>query len=158
MSTGVTTERLFTLGSNEIDLIAESPEALTALIDYHDRQETLAGAIGYVKSARFHEDRASELRRFRVDAETKRAERAGETPSTAVPQPAPDAGGEWRVESEPIHGHRIIDATGRRIVGNIYREEDAVQIVSDRNSVIKLLAALHDARQRIGELETERSA
>jgi hypothetical protein len=67
--------RLFTLSSNEIDVIAESPEALTALIDYNEQQEAYADAMNYVKSAQFHKDRAAELRRLRTESETKRAER-----------------------------------------------------------------------------------
>lgn len=75
----------------------------------------------------------------------------------AAPQPALDAEGEWRVVPMDIHGWSIVDANDREVAGNIYREEDAAQIASDHNSVIKLLAALNDARHRISLLETERS-
>jgi hypothetical protein len=73
-----------------------------------------------------------------------------------TPQPALDAEGEWRYEAIPIHGWRVLDVNGRTVAANIYREEDAAQIVSDHNSVITLLAALHDARHRIALLETEK--
>jgi hypothetical protein len=46
-----------------------------------------------------------------------------------------DTEGEWRVEPESIHGWRVIDsATGRRIVGEVYFEEDARQIVADHKA------------------------
>jgi hypothetical protein len=63
-----------------------------------------------------------------------------ETPT----QPAP-AGGEWRVEAEPVHGWRVIEsATGRKVAGNIYYEEDARQIVAEHNAMPKLVEALQE--------------
>jgi hypothetical protein len=60
-------------------------------------------------------------------------------------QPAPDTSGEWRVQAMPTHGWRVVDATEQEIVADVYREEDARQIVSDHNAVPKLVAALKDA-------------
>jgi hypothetical protein len=64
--------------------------------------------------------------------------------SEIVPtQPAPDTSGEWRAQA--THGWRVVDATEREVVADVYREEDARQIVSDRNAVPKLVEALKDA-------------
>jgi hypothetical protein len=71
--------------------------------------------------------------------------------SAPAPQPVLDAG-EWHMETDGIHGWRVVDATGREIVGNIYRESDAAQIVSGHTSaaaVAKLVQALKEARALI---------
>jgi len=57
---------------------------------------------------------------------------------TEPTQPAPETG-EWRVEAMPIHGWRVVDATGQEIVADIYRKEDAEQIVADHNAVPRLV-------------------
>lgn len=76
-------------------------------------------------------------------------------PIPGIPtQPALESGGEWRVEREPIHGYRIVGVTGRNIVGNIYREEDAERIVSDHRAVQAIRQAINqpDAIERIREI------
>lgn len=60
-------------------------------------------------------------------------------------QPAPDTSGEWRAQAMPTHGWRVVDATEREVVADVYREEDARQIVSDHNVVPLLVAALKEA-------------
>jgi hypothetical protein len=45
----------------------------------------------------------------------------------------------------PTHGWRVVDATEQEIVADVYREEDARQIVSDHNAVPSLVAALKEA-------------
>lgn len=66
-----------------------------------------------------------------------------------APQPAPDTGGEWRVEAMPTHGWRVVDATGQEVVADVYREKDAVQIVAEHNAVGLLVAALKEAKAQI---------
>lgn len=66
-------EETLTLSEYELKAIAESPEALTALIDYHDHQGTMGEAMGYDVS--FHDKRVEELTALRTAAETARAER-----------------------------------------------------------------------------------
>jgi hypothetical protein len=61
-------------------------------------------------------------------------------------QPAPAPGGEWRTEAMPTHGWRVVDATGQEIVADVYRKEDAEQIVSDHRAVPLLTDALIQAR------------
>jgi hypothetical protein len=72
------------------------------------------------------------------------------TPNTA--QPIPDTEGEWRVDPESIHGWRVIDgATERRIVGEVYFEEDARQIAADHKaakSQVLLVEALREIIER----------
>jgi hypothetical protein len=63
----------------------------------------------------------------------------------SMAQPAPGTSGEWRVQAMPTHGWRVVDATEQEVVADVYREEDARQIVSDHNAVPKLVAALKDA-------------
>jgi hypothetical protein len=72
-----------------------------------------------------------------------------------LPQPTPDAGGEWRVEAMPTHGWRVVDATGQELVADVYRKEDAQQIVANHNAVGLLVAALEAARGKICELTWE---
>jgi hypothetical protein len=73
--------------------------------------------------------------------ECEKADRACEHHET---QPAPDTSEEWRVQAMPTHGWRVVDATEQEIVADVYREEDARQIVSDHNAVPSLVAALND--------------
>jgi hypothetical protein len=66
-------------------------------------------------------------------------------------QPIPDTEGEWRVEAMPTHGWRVVDATGQEIVADVYREEDAAQIISDHKaakSQALLVEALRDITAR----------
>jgi len=58
-------------------------------------------------------------------------------------QPAPNTG-EWRVEAMPTHGWRVVDATGQEIVADVYRKEDAEQIVSDHAAVRALREVVKD--------------
>jgi hypothetical protein len=46
-----------------------------------------------------------------------------------------EPGGGWRVEAMPTHGWRVVDATGQEVVADVYRKEDAMQIVADHNAV-----------------------
>jgi hypothetical protein len=64
-------------------------------------------------------------------------------------QPVPDAGGEWRVEAMPTHGWRVVDATGQELVADVYRKEDAMQIVAEHNAVGLLVEALMAIRQKV---------
>lgn len=68
------------------------------------------------------------------------------------PQPAPETG-EWRVEAMPTHGWRVVDATGQEIVADVYRKEDAEQIVADHNAVPRLVEALTELLAVFQELE-----
>jgi hypothetical protein len=64
-------------------------------------------------------------------------------------QPIPDTEGEWRVEAMPTHGWRVVDATGQEIVADVYREEDAAQIVADHKaakSQALLVEALRESK------------
>ena len=62
-----------------------------------------------------------------------------------------DTEGEWIVDPEPVHGWRVIDnTTGRKIVGNIYFEEDAQRIVADHKAA-KSQALLVEALSDLGE-------
>ena len=42
---------------------------------------------------------------------------------------------EWKVGNMAIHGHKIYNQQGREVVSNIYRKEDAEQIVTEHNAV-----------------------
>jgi hypothetical protein len=62
----------------EVVAILNSPEALTALIDYHETQSTYADAIGESELDEFierHDKRREELEALRTRAETERAAR-----------------------------------------------------------------------------------
>jgi len=50
--------------------------------------------------------------------------------------------GDWRVEPLPTHGWRVVDATGQEIVADVYRKEDAEQIVAEHNALPRLVEAL----------------
>ena len=70
------------LWSHELQVIKESPEALTALIDYHEQQSTMAEAMGY--STEWEDGRIVELRLLRSQAETLRAQRCNPKPVTSA--------------------------------------------------------------------------
>lgn len=63
-------------------------------------------------------------------------------------QPTPETG-EWRVEPLPTHGWRVVDAMGEEIVADVYRKEDAEQIVTEHNAVPQLQTALEQLRIKI---------
>lgn len=83
----------------------------------------------------------------RIDRHLQRL--SGPAPIESQPPPAPETG-EWRVEALPTHGWRVVDATGQEIVADVYRKEDAEQIVSDHNAVPRLVEVINDA---ISQLE-----
>lgn len=43
--------------------------------------------------------------------------------------------GEWEVKPLPVHGYQVVDDSGREIVCDAYRKEDAEQIVKEHNAV-----------------------
>jgi hypothetical protein len=62
----------------EVVAILKSPEALTALIDYHEMQSTYADAVGESELDEFiaaHDKRREELQALRAKVETGRAAR-----------------------------------------------------------------------------------
>lgn len=42
----------------------------------------------------------------------------------------------WTIKPLPIHGYQIVDSDGREIVRDVYRKEDAEQIVGEHNAVV----------------------
>jgi len=63
------------LSTDEIKAVADSPEALTAIIDWHEQDLTMAEAFGYDDVVKLHEPRIAELKALRSTAEAKRAEK-----------------------------------------------------------------------------------
>ncbi len=61
-----------TLNIHEIEVLLNSPEALTALIDFYEWDAAMGEAMGY--ATEYQDKRVAELRVLRTAAETKRAE------------------------------------------------------------------------------------
>ena len=43
---------------------------------------------------------------------------------------------EWKADPLPVHGYRITDLNDVEIVREVYRQEDAIQIVKEHNAVV----------------------
>jgi hypothetical protein len=59
----------------ELKALAESPEALQALVDYHDWQGTMADACDMPSCVTYHQQRRLVLRRWLGEALNKREEK-----------------------------------------------------------------------------------
>ena len=72
-------------------------------------------------------------------------------------QPASAKAGEseqWFMVVSPIHGHNVTNGKGREIATGIYREEDAMQIVSDHNQHQHCATQLQFLANRAEELSS----
>lgn len=62
------------LSDAELFVIFYSPEALTALVNHHGQQETMADGMDDAEAANFHKSRREVFELLRTKAETRRAE------------------------------------------------------------------------------------
>jgi hypothetical protein len=64
----------------------------------------------------------------------------------AAPQPAPDAGGEWRVELSTVQGYYIVDGQGNEVIRDAHAPRSVFeQIVADHTLAViapELISAL----------------